>query len=146
MPDTIRERCVQALIARLEAITGFPGLSVLRQPDQEIESYPALALFEGDQTEDDSFSQVIMKDLEIKLEAWVETASTTLARQTLEQIGAAIEQSFDADPTLGGLAFDLVRSGEQTEMAADGSRAIGTALISYVLRYQTRRGDPFTAA
>ena len=146
MPDTIRERCVQALMTRLGAITGFPGLEVLRQPDQEIEASPALALFEGDQLEDDSFSQVIMKDLEIKVEAWVQEVSPTLARQTLDQLSAAVEQAFDADPTLGGLAFDLVRGGEQTEMANDGSASVAAGLITYSLRYQTRRGDPFTAA
>ena len=146
MPDTIRERCVQALMARLQSITGFPGLAVLRQPDQEIETYPALALFEGDQTEDDSFSQVLMRDLEIRVEAWVEAASPTLARQALEQLSAEVEQKFDADVTLGGLAFDLVRGGEQTEMAQDGSVSVAAGLITYTLRYQTRRGDPFTAA
>jgi hypothetical protein len=146
MPASIREQCVQAILARLQAISGFPGLQVLRQPDHEINEYPTLALFEGDKQADDSFSQVTMHDLEIKIEAWVEAVDPPAALIALDELTTAVTVALNADLTLGGLAFDLVEGGDQREFAADGSSAVGSALISYVLRYQTRRGAPLIPA
>ena len=143
---SIKESVVTAFLARLTAISTIPGLVVARQTDQEVTVYPSLILFEGSSTPDDSFSGVTMYDLEIKIEGWIEAADGAAAGVALSAMEAAVIQKVTLDPTLGGIAFDVIEGAIEREVSFGGSTAIGALMASYLVKFQTKRGDPFTAA
>lgn len=71
------------------------------------------------------------------------SAETT--ENLLDALGVFVEETIDANKTLGGLAKDCTPESSNFSFSADGEKTLGTLSMNYVATVHSLRGDPETA-
>lgn len=70
------------------------------------------------------------------------TAEVTDSSALQNAIAFEVEAALSSDPTLGGTCRDLVYSGWNADVRAEGESAVGHARIEFLVTYQTTAGNP----
>lgn len=143
MVATCREQIVAAVVARLEAITGVPGLAVERDREQPITAaeLPRLIVYEGDEQLAAEFSGEDGFELQIDVEGYAAAAN-------LAELRGRLDVAVLSDRTLSGLARDVDIASEAAPQRLDMDQAAPAKGFarSYRILYATIEGDPFTFA
>jgi hypothetical protein len=145
MPDTIRERAlarVEAILAAGAATLPAPIPALHRNPDSEIQERPALALFDGTETSDDSTWGIDIRVMDFEIEGHV-TADAGGANALAGRVQAWLA----ADPTLNGLATEC-RVTEQRFSYTEGrgKKTVTGFSLGVTATTWCKPGDPFTLA
>src|SRR5690606_33033541 len=121
MAATCREQIVAAVVARLEVITGVPGLAVERDREQPITAaeLPRLIVYEGAEDPVALFLGEDCFDLRLVIEGGAAGETASLAASASALLRGKVEQAILADVTLGGLARDIQSDGEEPPEALD---------------------------
>ncbi len=147
MPTSVRELVNLAILAKLQALTAAtPNLTVERERDQEVERYPFITFYDVGQDADDELRSILVYRLRIDVEIHASAATGALAAAALNDLCAQVTAAMTADPGLNGSACDVREQGDVQELEMSGSRTNKAANVSFTVEYQTRAGDPYTAA
>lgn len=146
MADTIADRIINAIYARLEAIlvsSGFntdAGKSVYLDQsslDSEATIYPALLVFDLEETTEELLPRRQRNRLAAKI---IGLCKDTDARPLIGDIKTACLLS---DSELGGLCHHLAYDGYSMERQEDGSR-FARVEVRLWCEYDEAYGDPYT--
>jgi hypothetical protein len=144
----IVERILLAVKARLDvvAIDG-EELFTDRNRQEEVPSYPALVLQDGDQESDEDQTVFVQFFRTIAVEGFVRVESKDDLGPAVNLLWAEAVKTVQADLSLGGLSIDI-RLGEYRANLAptDDSQWIGEFSQVFTIQYATRHGDPYTLA
>lgn len=145
MPDTIRERVLDAFKTKLDGITGVTGLTVERNRDVRVQEFPMLIMIDGGQQANLDNTGFTRYDMNIEVEGHV-TASTPggLGDAVNALYGKTVEAVM-ADVTLGSLSLDIVEVSMEVEIdRGEGRKPYAAFLVTFQVTYFTEQGDPFT--
>lgn len=141
---TVREDIHVAIKAALDGITGIAGLAVDRNKDEEVVSFPAAILLDGEHRRDDVFSGTTNFTLTVTVVMYVRGNAGDLGSQ-LNALYGAVVKAVLADLTFGGKA---VRSAEvglsEPIQFGEGGKTAMTAGVEFSIEYWTIEGDPET--
>lgn len=152
-----RERILDAIVARLEAITGVAGLAVERDREEPIETgeMPRLVVVELGETMQPDLTGEDGWTLTVAVSGYVrgtvganDKARAKAAAAAAGDLRARVQAALLGEPTLGGLVRDL-RPAEEAECfpllidCADPAKAFA---VPFEADYATVEGDPFTFA
>lgn len=147
MTDTVRERVLAAVYARLGTIAGVETLA--RNPDDLFsrEQMPAVAQFDGGHDRADAFSGeegfVMSVDIEVSVSERTRDLTTAAVDAWYGKIAAAMAAG---NRTLGGLVSDVV------EVAFVGPEFLrekaehpyAAFVVTFHIRFATADGDPYS--
>lgn len=148
MPTSIRELVNVAIFNKLQTLTAtIPNLKVERERDQEVESYPFITFYDVGQDADDELRSIVVYRLRIDVEMHASGATGAAAATALNELVAAVTAAMTAnDVIVAGSARDVREQGDVQELEMSGSKTNKAANVSFTVEYQTRAGDPYTAA
>lgn len=89
-------------------------------------------------------SRTLLRRLTVMVDALAVGASTAIT-DTLDTMCKEVEEALAADFTLGGLVKSTILAGTDTDINADGEKALGTATMSFAVQYITSIDDVETA-
>jgi len=145
-----RERIVDAIAGRLAGVE--PGVAVLRDRDPgvilETDRLPALVVTEAEEEPRDDFCGEDAFNLVLQIAVIAGGRDQAVARQTAQRLRARARAALAADPTLGGIARNLVFV-EDPEAPLSTPAALGAlhaATLALAVDYATAEGDPFRFA
>jgi hypothetical protein len=146
-PMPIDERILQNVNARLETVRldeGDPFVD--RNRHDEVPSYPALVLQDGDEVCDEE-SMVVQHHRTIAVEGFVQVEAKEDLGPALSILRSEVIKVLQADLSLGGLAIN-VTLGEHAENKApvDDSKWIGDFSQKFDIFFWTKHGDPYALA
>lgn len=152
MAETIRERCLQALKANIEAMRvdqpvddpyGITWSVVQRSPFTEAVNKKryAVAILDGQEAKQTRFPLADCQ-LDVTVEFRVtrnvgEAETGVLANQAL----GALQRCISADRRLGGLAIDLKETGNELDIASADDKTV-EGVIFLQLQYRHQTDDP----
>lgn len=144
--DTVEERIVAAWKARLGTIADTTvyrdrGRSV---PDDKV---PALVLMirgDAEPVDYEVATGVEQHSLEIAVVGYVKAATDEAASIAHTAQRGAVRQAVGLDPTWGDLALDTAETEADVDLPDDEGAPRGAVLISFVVTYWTKVGDPYS--
>lgn len=149
MPEEpIRERILQHCETSLGLINGtgpyhYALVSVQRGkaiPPEDLAQLPAAFLDEGEETVTQDTNLLLMRRLQITVEAWLRSDAGALPTGA-NRLLADLERAVAADPTRGGLAIRTELVG--TNIVADESPGVlASARAEFAIEYWTLKGNP----
>ena len=147
MADTLAQRIVAAVVARLQAITvngGYQtgaGARVYQNRaslDAETGTFPALLVYDQGEEIEPVTPQRHRCRLTLAVRGFQRDTNTRAL------VGDVKKAVLLADGTLGGLAHHLYYEGFERDEVEDGSR-LESVTITFVAEYDETYGDPYTA-
>lgn len=154
-PLPIREAIISAIFQRLQAL-GWPGLTVERNRVVEVQDFPSLILYEGDEDSPDEDSAAARCSMEIDLEAYLEVSASVAdagarlgsdLNRLLALVEAAVLGGSNQTPEWwGDLGIADIRRGALTrtlETSESDTPKIGGTL-QIIVDYWTLPGDPYS--
>jgi hypothetical protein len=147
--DTIREKVVQALVARLGNITLANGYNYAlgaavkrcRQSYSEAEM-PALTVWDRTETATMHY-QVMRIAMETDIDAVVGTTADGASTAAGKVIADIVKAVTGGDSTLGGVADGILYNSAEPQYHEDGSEYV-TVRVSLTLLFRHKAGDPYT--
>lgn len=147
MSDSIRERILQTVAARVATITG-QGFSVdLRREVYRarrsftVDELPAAAVWDGDETATDGYGSTEQTmDVAIEIHCACDSDPSPLAQGLIADGRKAMETY---DSALAALTSRIGYAGGGPTYPADGESIVSVRL-RYKITYSTVRGDPYT--
>lgn len=147
MADSIRERVVQALVARLQGVNTDNGYSfsptVYRAVRELLDtSLPAITVW--DQAEETApRGGSLVQSMTVQVETMREADGgnfSVIGNQSIADIKTVI---FSADSTMGGIADGINLVSSSIEYPESGTSIVKT-VTDIVIMYSEKRGDPAT--
>lgn len=147
-PSTALGREV-VLAAFNAALQSTAGVVPARNLDDPVAAFPAVRVFDGAMSLDDSYFGEDRYTLEIRVEAYASAATDEALSAALSQLHAAIVVAAMADVTLGGVAEFLRQAPQACEspqwISDPGKRPAAMLAIAFECEFVTATGDPLTA-
>lgn len=134
----IRERVLQALAARLNAVRG------LEQYDER--DLPLTVIVEGEENADDGDYDLVRVTLPVtiaRVSKFLGAKDDEWHQQANADFAALIKEVYTGGEDLGGLAQGIDYTGGGIDVVSDGAR--GTMVQAFFnIRYAFTHGDPFS--
>lgn len=152
MTASVRQQILEAVTARLQAITSPPGITVYQERRLPVDEgkLPALLVYAGVTDEVDyAISQVARTVMTVQIDYQAAAATSDDAMAVArDALWVAVLQAVHTDRTWGGLAVDTTESGEQEPDLArtEGLSSISAGSVSLRIEFWTRPGDPTALA
>ena len=141
MAETIREQIIQAVLARVEPLSGLPVERAQRSWGETTDRF--ISVWDGTEEKIGERMGVEQLRFEIAIDViWQATDNESVeANALMGEIDSTIR---NADRTWGGLAVKTDRVRLAPQYTEDGSRYTRLTAI-YSIQYHTPIGDPYTA-
>jgi hypothetical protein len=145
MPDTIRERVISAVEAAMQTLS---GVTVERNRDTEVSTFPFINVLDGGQDPDYGTHGLTRYVMTVTLELFVSATTEAGLGPALNALYGQVVQALYADATLAGLTADRTEAAltEPDLSRAEGIGPTMGAALDVTLDYWTPFGDPFTLA
>lgn len=150
LPTPVREQVLQALFTALQsglAGDGGPALAAIernRRPENQV--FPAVFLVDAEGLEEIAEETGIDRvTMSVTLEGQVRGAQDADLGPSQTLLMARVIRAALTDPTLGGLAANMMRGAVGYELDRDGSPPTAGFKAELLVEYITLSGDPFTA-
>ena len=143
MNTSIRERILQALMARLQPVAQVYGAGVYRSPTVALTraQCPALVVFPESEAIKERSNTLVTRELLIRVVALAREAPPDPPEVLVDQlITAAHAAFFSPDTTLGGLALAVHEVGSEWDIEDADATAVSIA-ARYLVTYRTARND-----
>lgn len=150
MATPCREQILAALEAALGTITALDGLTVERDREEAVtgDDVPVLVLFEGEDAAPEYLTGIEVRRLSVDVEGYVLADSRAAAASAAAVLRAEAERVLQADPTLGGKAWDVSPAQEPSPQRLDlaAERPGYGFVLSLTVTYGIVQGDPYSFA
>lgn len=139
-----RELIIAAIVDRLKAAATPAGERVLTDPAAALRLSPAEmpAILVRPEAEEPAELQETgevrryRRDLLVRVEAVAAATAQESPDALVNALDLALEQTIQADETMGGLAFETILAGTEFAYSAEGGEAVGAVIQSYLISYQ----------
>lgn len=147
MTDTVREKALASLYARLAAIATVPGLTAARNDTGPVTKLPRLIMFDGGHERVDEYSAIDVFDLNVTISLHVAANTANDLAPKLDELYGAAVAAFVADLSNSGNSIDAWEQGmsDPDTVREQGAAPHLKADLEVVVRIATRKNDPFTA-
>lgn len=149
MTLSIRERVLSAFFDQL---SGLSGVASYRNRDTDVpaDRLPAVVQRDGGMIRQYEATDLVLITLGIELECFVAALTDAELGPAISDLYARVTQMVLADPTLGGLAVDLVETENMMGdpvIARDGADRPNAAFtLSFSVTFFLKPGDPYSTA
>lgn len=147
---SIRETCLRAFLARLQAITALGTdhreVVVERNRDSHVSHFPTLVQVDGGHQGRGRLTGIDEKSLEVMVEIHLDADDAEALTDLLDAAYVAVSAAILGAPTLGGVAFDVTEISFTPDWLRDGKRPTVRADLVYALDFEHRSDAVATAA
>ena len=143
MTASVRERIIQALIARLQPGAQAHGAGVYRSPTVALirDQCPALVVFPESEAIKERSNTLVTRELLIRVVALARGTPTDPTESYVDQlVSSAHAAFFSPDTTLGGLAIAIHDAGSEWDIEDADATAV-SMITRYLVTYRTSRND-----
>lgn len=141
MPDSVREKIIQAFVSRAEALSADPVIRCRRS--MPASSEPFVSVWDGASNLVQKLYGIEHKSMTIGIEVGFLTDDPSPAANTM---AAWIEQVFNiGDRSYGGYVKKLTWNATQFNYPDDGNK-VATVRVTYEIEFAHPIGDPYTNA
>lgn len=148
MSTSVREQVLAAFLAQLESVD-VAEVTVQRNRDTPVESYPSIVMVDGGQTPDvesgPGFKQV---ELRVAVELFVKANLPELLAEAFDELYGKVVVAALTDRTLGNLAVDITE-GDMEDPIVVREEGVGPTMcasLGFSIDYWVAVSDPYTLA
>jgi hypothetical protein len=145
--DTVRERALVSLYARLSAIGTVAGLTTARNDPGPVTKLPRLVMFDGGHERVADYTSIDVFDLNVTISLHIAANNAAGLSPKLDELYGAAVAAFVADLSNSGNSIDAWEQGlsDPDMVRGEGVPPHLKADLEVVVRIATRKNDPFTA-
>ncbi len=139
---------VERIVADFKtAVAGVAGLTVERNRDEDVTSFPTAIVFDGDLKSDERNQGRVDHTLDLDVEIWAQAADGAALGTAINDLFAKVVAAAIADRTRGGIAIDTAEQGRTFRIdRGEGGKPLGLAVVAFRIEFATASGDPYTPA
>lgn len=143
MTQTIKDRIVDAIKAKLDAIDSIPDLVVEINRGSEVQHFPSVVIVEQDADVDSEFSPNTLRFMmPLDIEAYARANDDDALKVKIDNLQRECSNALLADHTLGGLAADVTLTSIDRITGDDGAKAKTAAVMcSFEVMFFTAAND-----
>lgn len=140
----VRQAIRQAIAAALTtALDPVPVSTMRTRPIQEDEQVIALVYAMDEASERITVGGTRERRLRVVVD--IRARANEGLDDELDALCVLAEQALDADPTFGRLALDSDLTGTEIGLVGEGDETMGSARLTYSVKYRARPGQPEAA-
>lgn len=142
---SIREDNLSNFFTALQTVPDtVPGAKVRRNYDIEVEDFPTVIQFDGDQDTSQDTSGIDRNTLNIDVECYVAVTDFTLIAAGIDALFVAVLQAILADPQRNDLAIDTTHNSfsDLFISRAEGQGATAGFVLGFEIEFWTVTNDP----
>ena len=144
MADHVRKQIRDYIAALLEDLTTTETrVFTNRVRAMKKKDLPGLIIYTVEEDSDPgAVGGHLNRTLDLAVEAYVKTSETI--DDDLDTIAAEVETAIASDPTLGGLAQDVLYASSELFLDGEGDKKTGVIRMIFQVGYRTAKTDPTT--